>query len=246
MSERFKNYYKNYHTTYENGGYSMDKVRHTSRVKILKETISDYCNPGHTILDIGCGDMYLAEALPLFEWTGIDVNTAMSKGRAIEVDIENPPYPFPDKSFDMIVCSEVLEHLYDLRDVHKEAHRLLKDDGYYLISTPNFDHIDHFVTHFREFVTDFNKSHLIEHIRMYTPATHEQFLEETGFKQMFQTGADAHFSGIFKDARNTMPTVIKEMFGYEINEWLADYILGLCFPKFSHTTIHLAKKKEIK
>lgn len=54
------------------------------------------------------------------------------------VNIERDRFPFEDKSFDMVLCCEVLEHLL-INPSHMlyEAHRVLKDDGFLIISTPN-------------------------------------------------------------------------------------------------------------
>ena len=45
--------------------------------------------------------------------------------------------PFEDSFFDAINCSAVLEHLNHPLEVLKELKRILKDDGWLLISLPN-------------------------------------------------------------------------------------------------------------
>ncbi len=46
--------------------------------------------------------------------------------------------PFADNSFDLIVCSEVLEHLYDDRQGIKEMVRVLKPNKNFVISVPRY------------------------------------------------------------------------------------------------------------
>jgi ubiquinone/menaquinone biosynthesis C-methylase UbiE len=46
--------------------------------------------------------------------------------------------PFSDKSFDKIVCSEVLEHVLDDDLAVKELFRVLKDDGELAVSVPTY------------------------------------------------------------------------------------------------------------
>lgn len=41
-----------------------------------------------------------------------------------------------DNSFDVVVCTEVLEHTLNPFDAAKELHRILKDGGLLLVSTP--------------------------------------------------------------------------------------------------------------
>ncbi|HSG88552.1 MAG TPA: class I SAM-dependent methyltransferase [Pseudomonadales bacterium] len=44
--------------------------------------------------------------------------------------------PFPDASFDVVVCSEVLEHIFDHRGVLAEISRVLKPGGRFVTSVP--------------------------------------------------------------------------------------------------------------
>ncbi len=46
--------------------------------------------------------------------------------------------PFPDKSFDVIVCSEVLEHIPDFGAALKECARLLKPGGRLAVTVPRY------------------------------------------------------------------------------------------------------------
>jgi SAM-dependent methyltransferase len=43
---------------------------------------------------------------------------------------------FPDRSFDVIYCSHVLEHVPDDRRAMRELHRVLKDDGWAIVMVP--------------------------------------------------------------------------------------------------------------
>lgn len=44
--------------------------------------------------------------------------------------------PFKDRSFDRVICSEVLEHVDDEHQVARELTRVLKDDGIMAVSVP--------------------------------------------------------------------------------------------------------------
>ncbi len=45
--------------------------------------------------------------------------------------------PFADRTFDLVVCSDILEHVLEPLNVLKEAIRVLRDDGVVVISVPN-------------------------------------------------------------------------------------------------------------
>lgn len=53
-------------------------------------------------------------------------------------NLESDPYPFPDNSFDIVLCCEIIEHLV-MNPSHMlaEIHRILKPGGYLLLTTPN-------------------------------------------------------------------------------------------------------------
>ena len=46
--------------------------------------------------------------------------------------------PFQDNELDVVICSEVLEHLEDYNKAIQEIHRVLKPGGYFLASVPSF------------------------------------------------------------------------------------------------------------
>ena len=67
--------------------------------------------------------------------------------------------PFENKTFDIIYAFEVIEHIKNDNDFLSEMKRLLKDDGYIFISTPNkklSGYLDGVVNkfHFREYELD--------------------------------------------------------------------------------------------
>lgn len=45
--------------------------------------------------------------------------------------------PIGNRTYDFIICREVIEHVLSPVQLLKEMHRVLKDDGYMLITTPN-------------------------------------------------------------------------------------------------------------
>ena len=88
-----------------------------------------------SILDLGCGDMpFKAFFLGISEkFIGID-NDPNSQADIIQ-DISEA-LPFKSNSFDLVILSEVLEHLEEPLRVIENIKRILKNDGFLFISSP--------------------------------------------------------------------------------------------------------------
>ncbi len=53
-------------------------------------------------------------------------------------DAERDRFPYPDGHFDLVIAAEIIEHLtYDPMHLLVEARRVLADNGFLLVSTPN-------------------------------------------------------------------------------------------------------------
>jgi SAM-dependent methyltransferase len=101
---------------------------------------------GARLLDLGthAGEftMRVAKRLGAASVSGvelIDEHAAEARGRGIEVvgaDL-NARLPFDDASFDVIHSNQVIEHLWNTDNMLREIRRLLKPDGYAVVSTNN-------------------------------------------------------------------------------------------------------------
>jgi len=71
---------------------------------------------------------------------GLDIlpnKNLLEKGFDIRKYDLNKGLPFKKSSFDIIIALEVLEHLYNPYEMMKEIKRVLKPNGYAIISMPN-------------------------------------------------------------------------------------------------------------
>ena len=97
--------------------------------------ILPYLRSGARVLEIGGGTGYQARRLHEagFNVTSIDVAHGTYASSELEFPVQ--PYdgrhfPFPDASFDIVFSSNVLEHIPDLAQTHRETVRVLQPGGY--------------------------------------------------------------------------------------------------------------------
>ncbi len=91
---------------------------------------------GKTALDVGCREGHQTKWLENkgYQVTSIDREKIYPACQI--VDIEHG-LPFADNSFDLIWCSEVIEHLFTPAKTISEFNRVLKADGQMILTTPN-------------------------------------------------------------------------------------------------------------
>ncbi|MEF3353293.1 glycosyltransferase [Paenibacillus sp. GYB006] len=120
------------------------ELEHTQRYQAVLELVKD-----KIVLDAACGEGYGTHMLSSTATTvvGVDIDNKSikhavdkygnEKVKFITSSIEN--LPFEDKSMDVVVSFETLEHVdADTQQIFiKEIKRVLKDEGILVISTPN-------------------------------------------------------------------------------------------------------------
>ena len=116
-------------------------------------------------LDIGCGPGANIEVLNTFagKVTGVDISPkAIEYSRRIHphnefllANAEN--LPFADSSFDLILCSEVLEHVEDTKAI-AEVLRILKPQGVLIITVPAHRYLWNFNDRFNHHLRRYNTS----------------------------------------------------------------------------------------
>lgn len=236
VGSEIQKYYERYYA--DGGHYTMEKWGFTSRVAYIVELLQKSIKPGAKVLDVGCGDMYLSTLMPEFEWTGIDINTEKAKGKATKHNLEDTPYPLEKESFDAIVCSEVLEHIFDPTIVSREIRRLIKPTGTYIVSTPNHNYLDHHLAGFEQIIFNTRDSWRKEHIHQYTVDSHKDIFAQSGFELVSYVGADAHFSPFMCQGREVLRSVVEQAYKLTDEHFtLTDQILGAMFPQWNHTII---------
>ncbi len=92
------------------------------------------------ILDVGVGLGRLLSGFSQFDCYGIDIvmpNLEHTKDKSIEVALSKvEDMPYVDNFFDMIVCTDVLEHVIDLNIAIKQIKRVLRPGGTLIVRVP--------------------------------------------------------------------------------------------------------------
>ena len=132
------------------------------------------------VLDIGCNDgSLMKEYAYKNKVIGLELSkesTLKARKNGFDVKIGNVyEMPFKDKSFDVVHMSEIIEHVLDTDKALSEVHRVLKESGRLIITTPNCasfrdrilvltGHLQGYMQH-TEHVRFFNKERLVRHLK---------------------------------------------------------------------------------
>ncbi len=139
--EAIKYHLDNYHTDHIHKVELDPRLRGFHRIEFILQAVPE----NSTVLDVGVnggGNALLLEKHNNAKIKGIDimpdlVRKAEQRGIFAYVGEAEDLSRFKDASFDAVLCSEVLEHLFDPMPAIKEAMRVLKPGGLYVVTFPH-------------------------------------------------------------------------------------------------------------
>lgn len=175
------------------------------RIKIMLKIIDSLNLRNKNILDIGCSDGYLLSQITncannFYGLEASDYGVAECLKKNIKVQNffwdDQKALPYEDNFFDLVVAGELIEHIFDTDYFLQEIKRVLKDNGYFLITTPNLASLG------RRLYLFFGRNPLMEtslnnscgHIRYFTFASLKNLLTNNGFKVMTSCSDLVNFS----------------------------------------------------
>ncbi len=150
------------------------------RLKVMLKIVDDLNLENQNVLDIGCYDGSLLSLIKnqknnFYGLEASDYGVAECLKKNIKVQNffwdDKTPLPFENNFFDLVIAGEIIEHIFDTDYFLQEIERVLKNNGYLLISTPNIASLG------RRLYLFFGKNPLIEtsinsdnrgHIRYFT------------------------------------------------------------------------------
>lgn len=210
--------------------------------------LNKYFKPKMKILDIGCGvgtiDLYLANngasVLGIdVSQNGIDIARKNSENlglrKNLKFDIMNFPYQAPSEKYDIVICSEVLEHLVDDKNAVKKIFALLKPNGVVIASSPSVNSILYRFGKLKKFDKE------VGHLRRY---------DEKGFKSLFTSSGlrimeVKKTQGFMRDILFTtwVGGVLLRVINKRPFSAIFTYLDDLTIPLFGESDILLAAKK---
>ena len=138
---RLQEFYENPQTPVSSGP---DRARRMARM--LARALRGYSTAA-VVLDVGCGDgaatsiaaqRNAGHHLVGLDWSADALRQARRLGLTlVQAGVEPPGLPVAAETADVVIMSELIEHLIDTDSALDEARRVLKPGGSLLLSTPN-------------------------------------------------------------------------------------------------------------
>lgn len=177
--EELFNHYNNYPI-----GYGTDSAITTIRINEVLDEFEQF-RKTNKMLDVGCGPgLFLIEAKKRgwevygTEFTDKQLEYLKNKGiNTLKGKLTDES--FEENMFDVIISSEVIEHINNPVEEMQQFHRLLRKGGLVYITTPNFNAIERYLLK-----GDYEIIEYPEHLSYYTPTTINLLLTNSGFKKL--------------------------------------------------------------
>jgi ubiquinone/menaquinone biosynthesis C-methylase UbiE len=192
-TQQQKDYYEKYWTT-GHAQYSGDNQGYATNLRNwMRAQLRDIAGDA-TILEVGCGDGSFTRNLAEhssrvtavdISASQIELNTrAHPEIRFVQHDVAQR-FPFANEAFDVIWCSEVLEHLFDPGFAVREMHRVLGPGGRLLVTVPYHGVIKDVLIALFKWEEHFSPTN--PHIRFFTRKTLSQLAASAGFVEIETT-----------------------------------------------------------
>lgn len=89
------------------------------------------------VLDVGCGRKPYRELTPATRYVGLDIDTPETRAlAAADLFYDGGRFPVADASFDGVLCSQVLEHVFEPEPFLAEIRRVLRPGGRLVLAVP--------------------------------------------------------------------------------------------------------------
>jgi SAM-dependent methyltransferase len=184
----FQDFYQDFYADLERG-HGFDLATEPTFARRVGAALRVVGTAPKRILDFGCG---AGDAAKCFverghHVVGVDISASgirLAKTKVPAATFElidsETHLPFPDESFDICFCTEVIEHLFDVKGFISEISRLLVKDGLFLLTTPYHGWIKNLFIITFAFEKHFEPNS--GHIRFFSKRSMRHYLRLGGFR----------------------------------------------------------------
>jgi SAM-dependent methyltransferase len=89
------------------------------------------------MLDLGCGSKPYRDLFDVPEYIGLDIDSEVSRRRGVaDLFYDGTRFPFDDARFDVVLCNQVLEHVFNPDEFLAEMRRVLVPGGRVVLTVP--------------------------------------------------------------------------------------------------------------
>lgn len=151
--------------------YNREYIYYKYYLADIQDVLRKYISEQNTVFDIGCGNKpfenYIRTLIKNnspYMYIGSDV--VQSSDNKVDIVCDATYIPVSSSSYDVVICTQVIEHIFDHIKVFKEANRVLKPQGLFIVSS-------NFIWKIHEEPYDFYR---------FTKYSFRSLLEESGFE----------------------------------------------------------------
>jgi len=138
------------------------------------------------LLEIGSGVGWFCKLAAAMGWqpVGLDISVkacqeAKEMWGIAEVCSDSLSLPFKSQTFHLVVLCHTLEHLFSPKQVLREVHRVLRENGWVALEVPNANSFGR-----KLFGEEWGSWELPRHLHHFTPETLKKVLELAGFQNI--------------------------------------------------------------
>jgi SAM-dependent methyltransferase len=106
---------------------------------------------------------------------------------SFNLDDEKTPFPLEAGSFDAVIALATIEHIVNVDHFVEEIHRVLRDDGYFYVSAPNYSGLTYLLPFlwsgktFHDPMSPADRYEFYAHVRYFTYRTLLEYVSSLGF-----------------------------------------------------------------
>lgn len=118
----------------------MDEVLWRETERSTAELVQKYSSPGDAILDVGVGLGRVLSDFPHLRRYGVDISLGyLEQAQAAGIEVAYAlvaDLPYASNTFDVVMCTDVLEHVFDLHGSCAKILDVLKPGGVLIVRVP--------------------------------------------------------------------------------------------------------------